>query len=125
MAINATTIDKVLGFFADSHMEYKLLADTNQPTLMEMTAKSLEILKKNANGFVLLVEGGRIDTAHHATTAKLAIDETVEFHKTVEYVKSITSDEDTLIIVTADHSNVLTVGGYPVSSLQSSPSFKT
>jgi len=61
---------------------------------------------------VLLVEGGRIDTAHHETTAKLALDESVEFQKAVEFVKSNTNENDTLIIVTSDHSTVLTVGGF-------------
>lgn len=99
-------------------MEYKLSADAQQqPTLLEMTEKTLQILKKNENGYVLVVEGGRIDTAHHETTARFALDETVEFHKTVEYARENTDELDSLILVTADHSNVLTVGGYMVLSL--------
>jgi alkaline phosphatase len=31
----------------------------------EMTMAALEMLKKNKKGFFLLVEGGRIDHAHH------------------------------------------------------------
>lgn len=101
-------------------MEYKLLAGAlEQPTLIEMTTKALQILKKNENGFILVVEGGRIDTAHHDTNAKLALDETVEFHKTVEFVRENTDEADSLIVVTADHSNVLTVGGYMVILLLS------
>lgn len=115
-AVDAATTDKLLGLFADSHMEYKLLSNVHaQPTLTEMTAKALEILKKNENGFVLLVEGGRIDSAHHETTARLALDEAVEFQNAVEHVKSNTNEDDTLIVVTADHSTVLSVGGYMVS----------
>jgi alkaline phosphatase len=79
-----------------------------------MISKSLEILKKNENGFVLLVEGGRIDTAHHDTTAQLALDEAVEFQKAVQYVNENTNEEETLIVVTSDHSTVLTVGGFVV-----------
>lgn len=97
-------------------MEFKLLSENlNQPTLTEMVAKSLEVLKKNENGFVLLVEGGLIDRAHHDTTARLALDEAVEFQKAVQFVKENTDDEDTLIVVTSDHSTVMTVGGYMVS----------
>lgn len=95
-------------------MEYKLLADAQQPTLLEMTTKALQILSKNENGFILVVEGGRIDTAHHDTRARLALDETVEFHKTVEFVREKTDESDSLIVVTADHSTVLTVGGFMV-----------
>lgn len=99
-------------------MEYKLLSDPQtQPTLTEMTAKALEVLKKNEKGFVLLVEGGRIDTAHHETTAKLALDEASEFQRAVEYVKNNTNEDDTLIVVTSDHSTVLSVGGYMVGLL--------
>lgn len=79
-----------------------------------MTAKALEKLKMNENGFILLVEGGRIDHGHHETRARLALEETVELHKAVEYVKKNTNEDDTLIVVTADHSHVFTVGGYPV-----------
>lgn len=96
-------------------MEYKLLAVASaEPTLTEMTTKALEILKKNENGFILVVEGGRIDTAHHDTNAHLALVETVEFHETVEFVRENTDEADSLIVVTSDHSNVLTVGGYMV-----------
>jgi alkaline phosphatase len=87
----------------------------NQPSLTEMAEKALEILKKNKNGFVLLVEGGRIDTAHHETTAQLALGEVVEFQKAVQLVKDNTNEDETLIVVTSDHSTVLTVGGYLVS----------
>lgn len=97
-------------------MEYGMLADeTIQPTLTEMVQKALEILKKNENGFVLLVEGGRIDTAHHDTLAQLALDETKEFQNAVESVRSNTSEENTLIVVTSDHSTSMTVSGYMVT----------
>lgn len=58
--------------------------------------------------------GGRIDHAHHATLARLALDETVEFHKAVEAIIDQVNLEDTLIVVTADHSHTMSVGGYPV-----------
>lgn len=99
-------------------MQYQLLAQgLNQPTLREMAAKALEVLKKNDNGLVLLVEGGRIDQAHHENRARLALHETLEFDRTVEFVKENTNEEDTLIVVTADHGHVFTVGGYPVDKL--------
>lgn len=105
-----------LGLFAESHMQYKLLTkiDDRQPTLVEMVSKAIDILHKNENGFVLLVEGGRIDTGHHETKAKLALEETYEFHKAVECAKNKTDENETLTIVTSDHSSVLTVGGYMV-----------
>lgn len=119
MELNLEENDKILGIFAQSHMQYKLLSEgLNQPSLTEMTAKALEKLKENEKGFVLLVEGGRIDHGHHETRARLALEETVEFHKAVEYVKENTSEEDTLIVVTADHSHGFTVGGYAVRKIE-------
>lgn len=116
MALRPENTDKVLGIFAHSHMQYKLLSDgLNQPTLKEMTAKALEIMKKNEEGFVLMVEGGRIDHGHHETRARLALHETLEFDETIEFIKQNTNEEDTLLVVTADHGHVFTVGGYTVS----------
>ena len=115
MAVDAQNTDKLFGIFSSSHMEYKLLSDAKkQPTLREMTEKALQILKKSENGFLLVVEGGRIDTAHHETTARLALDEAVEFQNAVDFVAKSTNEEETLIVVTSDHSTVLTVGGYMV-----------
>lgn len=114
LAIDATRIDYLLGAFQSSHLSYHLVSDkTVEPTLKEMTAKAIEILKKEPNGFVLLVEGGLIDQGHHQNYAQIALDETVEFEKAVDYVKSVTNEDDTLLVVTADHSHVFTVGGYP------------
>ena len=44
--------------------------------------------------------------------AHSAIIETKMFAKAVETAVNKTSDQDTLIIVTADHSHVMTFGGY-------------
>ena len=41
----------------------------DEPSLAEMTAKAIDILSKNTKGFFLMVEGGRIDHAHHAGNA--------------------------------------------------------
>lgn len=58
LKVDSSTTDSLLGLFSQNHMEYKLLsAGLNEPTLVEMTTKALEILKKNKKGYVLLVEG--------------------------------------------------------------------
>lgn len=95
-------------------MKFHLKADASiQPTLAEMTKKAIDILKKEENGFFLFVEGGLIDAAHHKTIARLALDETVEFSKAVQQAVDMTSEDDTLIIVTSDHSHTMTMAGYP------------
>ncbi len=78
-----------------------------------MTETAIKILKKNAHGFFLFVEGGKIDMAHHDTKAHIALDETVEFAKAIEKAYRMTNEEDTLIVVTADHAHTLSMSGYP------------
>jgi len=47
-----------------------------------MTEKAIRFLKKKSdNGFFLLVEGGRIDHAHHKNQALLALEEAVAMDK--------------------------------------------
>lgn len=95
-------------------MEYFLESSTaNNPTLEEMTRKAIEMLQKEANGYVLLVEGGRIDQAHHDGRAKLALEEAFQFDLAVAAALNMTDQADTLIIVTADHSHTMTINGYP------------
>jgi alkaline phosphatase len=50
----------------------------------------------------------------HDTKAHLALDETVEFAKAVQAAVDLTDEEDTLIVVTADHAHTLSINGYPV-----------
>lgn len=51
---------------------------------------------------------------HHDTKAHLALDETVEFAKAIKAAADLTDEEDTLIVVTADHAHAMTYNGYPV-----------
>ncbi|XP_052892032.1 alkaline phosphatase-like [Anopheles moucheti] len=116
-AVQPEQVDRLFGLFSGNHMSYRLLADQlREPSLEEMTVKALEILQRNDRGFVLLVEGGRIDHAHHDNLAKLALDETVELHRAVERTVQHLGENapETLLLVTADHSHTFTIGGYPV-----------
>ncbi|UYV82067.1 hypothetical protein LAZ67_21000652 [Cordylochernes scorpioides] len=105
----------VLGLFSNSHMDYILdkKSDSPQPTLAEMTSAAVKLLENNPKGFLLFVEGGRIDHAHHNGEAKKALYETLELDKAVETALNLTSTSDTLILVTADHSHTMTISGYP------------
>ncbi|XP_046657865.1 alkaline phosphatase-like isoform X2 [Daphnia pulicaria] len=112
--VAVATTDSLLGLFSPAHMDYFLESSTaKNPTLEEMTRTAIQMLKKEANGYVLLVEGGRIDQAHHDGRAKLALEETIQFDLAVAAALNMTSRQDTLIIVTADHSHTMTINGYP------------
>ena len=115
-AADPAATEYLLGLFENSHLQYE--ADragdkAGEPSLTEMTEKAIRMLKKNDKGFFLHVEGGRIDHAHHAGNAKRALLDTIEMAKAVKKAYEMTDPEDTLIIVTADHSHVFTIAGYP------------
>jgi alkaline phosphatase len=79
-----------------------------------MTLAAIERLRRNPDGFVLLVEGGRIDHAHHFGNAYRALTDAIALSEAVAAAAAATSERDTLILVTADHSHTLTFAGYPV-----------
>ncbi|WP_119978854.1 alkaline phosphatase [Shewanella algidipiscicola] len=115
-AIDVANTDHLLGLFNSSHMEYELDRANDvagEPSLTEMTTKSIELLNKNDNGYLLIVESGRIDHAHHAGNAKRALMDAVELSNAVQAAYDNTNPEETLILVTADHSHVFTIAGYP------------
>lgn len=45
------------------------------PSLMNMTEKAINILSRQKKGFVLVIEGGMIDQAHHRGYARRALSE--------------------------------------------------
>lgn len=46
------------------------------PSLKQMTSTAISVLSKNPKGFILVVESGLIDQAHHRGWARKAISET-------------------------------------------------
>jgi alkaline phosphatase len=115
-AVNAAKVDHLLGLFNRADMGFDADRKTAvgvEPSLSEMTAKAIAILKKNPQGFFLMVEGGRIDHAHHMGNAYHALDETREFANAVNAALRLTDTKNTLVIVTADHGSTLNISGYP------------
>ncbi|KAF1684767.1 alkaline phosphatase [Pseudoxanthomonas broegbernensis] len=105
----------VLGLFEPDHMQYDHDRDRNaEPSLAELTAEAIRRLSRDPNGFVLMIEGGRIDHANHEGNAFRALDETIALSEAVRTAAEMTSARDTLILVTADHSHTLNFVGYPV-----------
>jgi alkaline phosphatase len=105
----------VLGLFNADHMTFmaERKADSPEPTLTDMTADAIARLKTDPDGFYLMVEGGRIDHAHHGGKAGYALEEAVELARAVQWAVDHTDPKETLILVTADHSHVFTIAGYP------------
>ncbi|KAH8357899.1 hypothetical protein KR200_009114 [Drosophila serrata] len=118
--LNGQEVDYLLGIFANGHLMYdheRDRSDSGMPSLSNMTLKALEVLGNSDKGFLLVVEAGLIDQAHHRGKARKALHEVLELSTAVEstlkFLKSTDRLDETLVIVTADHSHSLTINGHP------------
>ncbi|WP_305823397.1 alkaline phosphatase [Massilia brevitalea] len=123
----AATGQPAIGLFAPNHFSYEAARDaTKQPALADMTAKAIDILSRNPNGFFLMVEGGLIDHALHATLAKRALQETVSYNAAlkvaIDRMNAIDPGlKNTLIVATADHDHTLLINGYSPRTGKTTP----
>jgi alkaline phosphatase len=115
-AVDAKNTKHLLGLFEPSHMQYeydRVKGTVGEPSLSEMTSKAIDILSNNKKGYFLMVEGGRIDHAHHEGNAYRALSDTVALSDSVRAAVQKVDLDETLIIVTADHSHTFFIQGYP------------
>lgn len=111
--------DYLLGLFEPDHMKFEAQRkretgneEKREPSVKEMVEKSIKLLERNNEGYVLVVEGGRIDHAHHNNLAAYSVLDTLALNEAVEAAEALTKEEETLIIVTSDHSHTFSLGGY-------------
>lgn len=112
-AFDETSGEHLLGLFTSSHMSYEADRPDTEPSIADMTSKAIDVLEQDEDGFFLMVEAGRIDHAHHAGNAYRALEDTVAFSDAIAAATAKVDLSETLIIVTADHSHVFTIAGYP------------
>jgi alkaline phosphatase len=116
------TSKKLLGLFhpgnMDTVLDRKFLKKgtvaqfPNQPDLPDMVTAALSLLSQNPNGFLLMVESGLIDKQAHGLDWERAVMDTILLDKAVEVAKGFAAQRnDTLILVTADHSHGLAIVG--------------
>ncbi|KAL5275691.1 hypothetical protein ACFFRR_001502 [Megaselia abdita] len=113
-SLDFANTNHLLGLFRNNHLTYSITKEEEEPSLAEMVEAAVKVLDKpNSKGFVLMVEGGRIDQAHHQNYARAAMEEMVQFDLAIEKGVTMTDKKNTLVIVTADHSHAVTLNGYP------------
>jgi alkaline phosphatase len=113
--VDPASVDHLLGLFEMSHMQYdydRLKDKAGEPSLAEMADKAIDVLAKNPEGFVLMIEGGRIDHGSHASNAFRTLTDAVAMNEAVKTVLRKVNLDETLIVVTGDHSHTLTIAGY-------------
>lgn len=109
----SAAIDKpILGVFHKEALPFTVDRNNDKslqeaiPTLAEMTTLALQKMSTNNNGFVLQVEGGRVDYAAHGNDIAGLLYDQVAFDEAVEVaIKFAEKNEDTLVIITTDHGN--------------------
>jgi alkaline phosphatase len=115
-AVDLAKTRRLLGLFEPRNMSFEVDRaedPAGEPSLAHMTRAAIELLARNPKGFVLMVEGGRIDHANHMGNAHRALVDTIAFSDAVRAALAATKTDDTLVVVTADHGHVFTIGGYP------------
>lgn len=107
----ASTKGPLLGLFGESSMPYDLdhradPAHAAAPRLPEMARAAIERLARHPGGFVLQIEGARIDHAAHANDLGALLHDQLAFDEAVGIAVAFAKDrDDTLVIVTTDHGN--------------------
>ncbi|XP_017037365.1 alkaline phosphatase 4 [Drosophila kikkawai] len=114
LKVKVKEVDHLMGLFRNNHITYSIAREAGEPSLQDMTEVALAVLDRgdDSEGFVLLVEGGRIDQGHHMNYARAALHEVYEFDLAIQAAVNNTNPKETLIIVTADHSHAVTFNGY-------------
>lgn len=110
--LNVDTSKRILGVFDTDGLAYTLDRNNDEalasqtPTLAEMTNKAIEAMQNHEEGFVLQVEGGKVDWAAHANDAGALLYDQMAFDDAVEVAMNFASQNgETLVIITTDHGN--------------------
>lgn len=102
---------KVLGVFNSGALPYSIDRHSipelkSTPTLAEMTQAAIDQMKDHEEGFVLQIEGGKVDWAAHANDIAGLIHDQLAFDDAVKTaIDFAEKDGNTLVIITTDHGN--------------------
>ncbi|MFD2202975.1 alkaline phosphatase [Shivajiella indica] len=110
--MKATGDKPLLAVFSEDGLPYAVDRVNNKemseniPSLAEMTSKAIEIMSKNPKGFVMQVEGGKVDWAAHGNDAAALLYDQLDFDDAVGVAMDFAMrDKETLVIITTDHGN--------------------
>jgi alkaline phosphatase len=124
--LQKSSSSKIAGLMAEKAMPY-ITAGRDPDFLANATSKAIEVLSRNRNGFILMVEGSEIDWAGHDNDLDGIIKETLDMDRAVTVAYEFArKSNNTLIVVTADHeTGGLAITGGNIEDRSVSGSFVT
>jgi alkaline phosphatase len=106
LAVPANQPGRIVGSFSRGQMSYELDRTGDEPHIAEMARVALDRLSRHPDGFVLQIEGGRIDHAAHINDAGALVHEQIAFDRALGVALDFAAGrDDTLVITTTDHGN--------------------
>ncbi|MBC7607941.1 MAG: alkaline phosphatase [Burkholderiales bacterium] len=110
--LNASSEKQLLGVFSEDGLPYSIdrsndikLTQTI-PTLAEMAQKAIDKMKNNPKGFVLQIEGGKVDWGAHSNDVAALLYDQIAFDEAIKVaIDFAEKDKETLVIITTDHGN--------------------
>lgn len=109
---NAPKGKPVLGVYGEDALPFaidrssdKTLTETT-PSLAEMAQFAIDRMKDSKEGFVLQIEGGKVDWAAHANDIGGLLYDQIAFDDAIKVAMDFAEkDKETLVIITTDHGN--------------------
>ena len=103
---------QLLGVFGEDALPYSIDRENdadlkkNTPTLAEMAQKAIDHMKSHPKGFVMQIEGGKVDWGAHANDVAALLYDQIAFDEAIKVaIDFAEKDKETLVIVTTDHGN--------------------
>lgn len=107
---HTTTQNKFFALIEDEHLKK---AEERNYSLADLTLKALDVLSRNEDGFILMIEGSQIDWGGHDSNQSQLLSELNDFCGAVSISLDFAEHNDnTLVLVTADHET----GGMSINS---------
>jgi alkaline phosphatase len=121
--LEAVKSGKVFGMFAMGPLAAEIdrpRIRPQEPTLVEMTSKAIELLSSDPDGFFLMVEGSQIDWACHANDPAHLLSDLVMFDQAVQVALEFAKgDGNTLVLAFSDHNT----GGMSIGNRRTNKSY--
>ena len=122
-ALSSNQDGQILGLFEPATMlfnEERIRGGGDEPSLTKMTTFAINFLQASSSdqpGYFLIIESARIDHGNHFKNPYLALTETVEFSNAIRAAMKLVNLNETLVLVTSDHSSSLAFTGYPEANM--------